>query len=439
MKSRITLVLLLFLLTPPVLTQDKGLPPGQAELINAERAFARLSVERGIRESFIAYFADDGIGFAPHPYKVKESLSGKPVPAARSTIVLNWAPVYGDIAQAGDLGWNTGPTVFEDTGPDKKPARHGMFFSVWKKQSDGSWKVVVDLGTDTPAAVVPLNAPFRTSYRSSSKPSASSVKVEDEIAELLKVEREFLALAKESSAGKAYESRLCDDARVHRPEAMPVAGESALRSWLARQTMTLSGEPIRADVSRSGDLGYAYGSYELGGAKPEKGYFARVWKRDAKGRWRIVMDVVHPLPQGAQIPPQQPQTASPKALAQKAQDHYLGQEWAEAAAAYQQLVKATPNDPVAWHRLGTSQIFLKQYAEAIKNLKQAIEVGGSGALDFYNLACAYAQSGQKEMALDNLEKAISAGFTDRQQYETDSDLDSLRGIERFKELLKRLK
>ena len=37
-----------------------------------------------------------------------------------------------------------------------------------------------------------------------------------------------------------------------------------------------------------------------------------------------------------------------------------------------------------------------------------------------------------------MEKAINAGFTDRQQYKTDSDLDSLRETERFKELLKRL-
>jgi hypothetical protein len=66
-------------------------------------------------------------------------------------------------------------------------------------------------------------------------------------------------------------------------------------------------------------------------------------------------------------------------------------------------------------------------------------VGGGAALDFYNLACAFALSGQKEKALDNLEKAISAGFTDRQQYESDSDLDSLRETERFKELLKRLR
>jgi len=162
--------------------------------------------------------------------------------------------VYGDVAQAGDLGWNTGPTVIEDTSPEKKPARHGMFFSVWKRQGDGSWRVALDLGADTPAAVAPLNAPFKTSYRASGrtpdKQPAASVNVEEEIAGLLKVEREFLATAKASSVGQAYQSRLSDDARVHRPSVMPVVGKDALQGWLAQQTMTLSGEPIKADVSR---------------------------------------------------------------------------------------------------------------------------------------------------------------------------------------------
>jgi len=220
---------------------------------------------------------------------------------------------------------------------------------------------------------------------------------------------------------------------VHRPGVMPVVGKDALRGWLAQQTMALSGEPIKADVSRSGDLGYVYGGYELGGAQPQKGYFARVWKRDAEGQWRIVVDTISPLPPGTPLAGQ-----SQEGLASKAQAHYLARQWAEAVAAYQQYVKQNPNDPVAWHRLGTSQIYLRQLPEAIRSLEQAIKVGGGAALDFYNLACAFALSGQKEKALDNLEKAINAGFTDRQQYETDNDLDSLRETERFKELLKRL-
>lgn len=435
MKLLGAITLLLFVLTFPVLTQEKDLPPAQAELVNTEREFAKLAVERGVRESFIAYFADDGIGFAPHPHKVKERFSNSPAPAARPSLTLNWAPVYGDVAQAGDLGWNTGPTLIEDTSPEKKPARHGMFFSVWKKQIDGNWRVALDLGADTPAAVAPLNAPFKTSYQASSKGPTANVNVGEEIAGLLKVEREFLAAAKAGGLGQAYRSRLSDDARIHRPGVMPVVGKDALRDWLARQTMTLSGEPIKVDVSRSGDLGYAYGSYELGGAEPQKGYFARVWKRDSKGQWRIVMDTVSPLPPGT------PHLAaqSQEDLATKAQAHYLAQEWAEAAAAFQRLVKENPNDPVAWHRLGTSQIYLRQLPDAIKSLEQAIKVGGGEALDFYNLACALALSGERDRALDSLDKAINAGFTDRQQYETDSDLDSLRETGRFKELLKKLR
>jgi len=435
MKLLGAITLSLFVLTFPVLTQEKDLPPAQADLVNAERAFAKLAGERGVRESFIAYFADDGIGFAPHPHKVKERFSNSPAPAARPPLTLNWAPVYGDIAQAGDLGWNTGPTLIEDTSPEKKPARHGMFFSVWKKQSDGSWRVALDLGADTPAAVAPLNAPFKTSYRASGKGPTTNVNVGEEIAGLLKVEREFLAAAKASGLGQAYRSRLSDDARIHRPGVMPVVGKDALRDWLARQTMTLSGEPTKVDVSRSGDLGYAYGSYELSGAQPQKGYFARVWKRDAEGQWRIVVDTVSLLPPGT------PHLAaqSQEDLATKAQEYYLAQQWAEAAEAYQRIVKENPNDPVAWHRLGTSQIYLRQLPDAIKNLEQAIKVGGGAALDFYNLACAFALSGEKEKALDNLDKAVNAGFTDRQQYETDSDLDSLRETGRFKELLKKIR
>jgi ketosteroid isomerase-like protein len=435
MKLLGAITLLLFVLTFPVLTQEKDLPPAQADLVNAERAFAKLAGERGVRESFIAYFADDGIGFAPHPHKVKERFSNSPAPAARPPLTLNWAPVYGDIAQAGDLGWNTGPTLIEDTSPEKKPARHGMFFSVWKKQSDGSWRVALDLGADVPTAVAPLSAPFKTFYRASGKGPIANVNVREEIAGLLKVEREFLAAAKASGLGQAYRSRLNDDARIHRPGVMPVVGKDALRDWLDLQTMTLSGEPIKVDVSRSGDLGYAYGSYELGGAQPQKGYFARVWKRDAEGQWRIVIDTVSLLPPGTSHLAAQSQ----EDLATKAQAHYLAQEWAEAAAAYQRLVKENPNDPVAWHRLGTSQIYLRQLADAIKSLEQAIKIGGGAALDFYNLACAFSLSGEKEKALDNLEKAVNAGFTDRQQYETDSDLDSLRETGRFKELLKKLR
>ena len=79
---------------------------------------------------------------------------------------------------------------------------------------------------------------------------------------------------------------------------MPAVGKDELHAWLAKQTMSLAaGQAIGADVARSGDLGYVYGSYELGGDKPEKGYYARVWKRNSDGEWKIVLDTHSLIPQ----------------------------------------------------------------------------------------------------------------------------------------------
>ena len=272
---------------------DAGLPPAQHELFEAERAFVRLAAEKGFRDSFYAYFAEDGIAFNPHPFHVRTALGEQPsTPAPMGAV---WAPVYGDIAAAGDLGWNTGPLVF--AGRNGEPDRHGMFFSVWKRQADGTFKVVLDIGSDTPSAVVPLDEPAHSSWRSDTGLS-TAVDVAAETAKLLEVERAFLATAASESLGRAYGSRLADEARVHRPSAMPVVGRIMLGSWANMQKEKITGEPLFADVSKSGDLGYAYGSFAASGDAPEAGYWARVWKKDECGDWRIVMDTVSPLPTG---------------------------------------------------------------------------------------------------------------------------------------------
>src|SRR5688572_20580498 len=143
------------------LAAGTGLPPAQQEVFDAERAFVRLAAEKGFRDSFHAYFAEDGIAFNPHPFRVRGAVGGQA--AAPAPMGADWAPVYGDVAAAGDLGWNTGPLVY--AGRDGQPERHGMFFSVWKRQSDGSFKVVLDIGSDTPSAVVPISEPPHSSWQ----------------------------------------------------------------------------------------------------------------------------------------------------------------------------------------------------------------------------------------------------------------------------------
>jgi ketosteroid isomerase-like protein len=412
------------LILSPALAADAGLNAAQQDMFDTERAFVKLAAERGFRDSFYTYFADDGIAFNPHPFRVRTALANQPPSPGPMGAV--WAPVYGDIAVAGDLGWDTGPLVFE--GKNGQPERHGMFFSIWKRQADGKFKVVLDIGNDTPSAVVPMDTPVQSSHRPGATPRAN-VDIAAETAGLVAIERAFLATAQSESLGRAYGSRLSDEARVHRPGAMPVAGRVALNEWANAQSAKFRGEPLGADVSHSGDLGYAYGNYEKVGETPEAGYYARVWKRDSKGDWRIVMDTVSPLPAGVK-----PLTAE----LQRAEELYFAGRWSDAEAAYQKHVDANPGNAFAWNRLGSSQIQLKKYPDATRNLERSIELSGGIPADFYNLACAYALSGAPDKALDNVELAIAKGLKNRSQYESDPDLASLRDQARFKALMQPL-
>jgi len=248
-------------------------------------------------------------------------------------------------------------------------------------------------------------------------------------ASLLAAERAFLATAAAESIGRAYGSRLADEARVHRPGTMPVVGRATLDAWANTQGARFSGEPLFSDVAQSGDLGYAYGSFEGLGDASQAGYFVRVWKRDARGDWRIVMDTVSPLPAGVK-----PLTGE----LMRAEEPYLEGRWAEAEAAYGKYVAANPSNAFAWNRLGTAQIQQKKFGEAVASLERAVDIGGGVAVDYYNLACAYALAGSPDRALDNVERAMAKGFKQRAQYESDPDLASLHELPRFRALMQSL-
>lgn len=287
-------------------TQNESLSPALRSLVEAERAFARTSVEKGVRDSFFEFFAEDGINFTPHPTNTRESIRKSQPPATRPPMTLNWEPAFADISQAGDLGYTTGPFWVTDQSPEKRPARHGFYFSIWKKQADGQWKVVIDAGVPTPAPASNQPPGLKGASPSQFKQKSAKVNIEAERTALSAVEREFLQAAKTDGVVKAFESFMADDARLHRTGIYPLTEQGAIRAFFAAKPLTMTWEPIKADVSQSNDLGYTYGSYELRengaagsaatAAATEKGYFVRVWKRNKDGKWKVVLDTTNPLP-----------------------------------------------------------------------------------------------------------------------------------------------
>jgi ketosteroid isomerase-like protein len=64
---------------------------------------------------------------------------------------LLWTPVGADISAFGDLGYTYGIFEFHSKDKEGKPVvQHGKYTSIWKRQKDGSWKVVLDMGNSSP-------------------------------------------------------------------------------------------------------------------------------------------------------------------------------------------------------------------------------------------------------------------------------------------------
>jgi ketosteroid isomerase-like protein len=265
-------------------------------LINAERSFSRLSEEKGIKEAFLFYLADDSIVFRPKPVPGKNVYEATP---DDSPALLTWEPAYAEVAPDGDLGYTTGPYDLKDKSKPAAAARYGHYVSVWQKQPSGLWKVVVDVGiSHQPPGFRPMEVMTR---KDASRPKRP-VRVDKltELNNLLKVEAEFSARAAANGVMDAYTAFAYEDIRFYRDGLLPMTGIESLRREFSKSPGRLSWEPMDGDVSRWGTLGYIFGTAEEeGGAAADPGglsSYLRIWRKTSDGRWMIALDLAVPAP-----------------------------------------------------------------------------------------------------------------------------------------------
>ncbi|MHC4817202.1 MAG: TPR end-of-group domain-containing protein [Planctomycetota bacterium] len=80
----------------------------------------------------------------------------------------------------------------------------------------------------------------------------------------------------------------------------------------------------------------------------------------------------------------------------------------------------------------------RRYGEARKAFEAFLRTYKTHADSWYNYACCLARLGEKEPAYEALEKAAKIGFNRAPVAAQDADLASLRGTQRFRDLLKRM-
>lgn len=107
----------------------------------------------------------------------------------------------------------------------------------------------------------------------------------------------------------------------------------------------------------------------------------------------------------------------------------------QAAKAFRTILEEQPNNDRAWLNLAICVHSLKDYQGAIEIYTKAAKFPRVRQTALYNTACAHALLGHSEPALESLEAAIEAGFSNASLIRNDSDLDSLREDKRFDEIV----
>ncbi len=142
-------IALLVLLTATSFSANQKPAKGADLLIQLEANFA-ADVARDGHAAFITHFAEDGVEVVDGGgFDTKDAMR-KQAPWPEGTS-LTWTPIKADMAASGDLGYTYGNFVLTSKNKDGKVVTsYGKYTSIWKKQPDGQWKVVVDVGNSSP-------------------------------------------------------------------------------------------------------------------------------------------------------------------------------------------------------------------------------------------------------------------------------------------------
>jgi ketosteroid isomerase-like protein len=209
-----------------------------------------------------------------------------PPPNTQRKNKLDWYPIWTDASESGDLALSTGPTVTSELATGKA-LRWGNFASVWKKQGDGSWKVIVDMGAphaEPPNPETQWKAGKATGFK------AKNINVEQEAQKLAEFEKTAF---RGTSAADSYAKVLTVESRLHREGVFPVKGKSLIVDHLSKSgVQNVTFEPQKAEVASSGDIAYTYGAYTLQPGD-KKGYYVHFWKREKNGDWKMVLDLAN--------------------------------------------------------------------------------------------------------------------------------------------------
>lgn len=256
-------------------------------LVEAERAFNHDAADRGVRAAFLEHLAAEGVVFRPGPvpgpafYRDQTDAGGG----------LSWDPAYAEISEARDLGYTLGP--YESRTPTGE-VHYGHYVSVWRKQKDGHWRVVIDGGNHHPP---PLQVAERFDYRPAvtGRGTPADIDTASEWVRLQAAEKALItALGETGRSSLALLQFATPDIRYFPPDTFPVSGRGAVETALLGRKDILSFEPAGGGIAGTGDLAYTFGKAARKAAEHAPvvdGGYLRIWRRSSGGVWQVALEL----------------------------------------------------------------------------------------------------------------------------------------------------
>lgn len=266
--------------------------PDLQQLIDSELAFAAKAQATDVPTAFLAYLDSAGMIFDGQQ-AVNGMAAYRTAPKGGKEL-LKWYPVIAHVSQQGDLGFTAGPFQFL-ADRSQPPVGAGYFFSVWKKNMKGEFKVMLDGGVMHSPGQDPNQLFQRT-------PEPARYTGYDFISPVPNVKNDGLGPWKQEEVfremaakdpGQAYAQYLAEEVvllRSDRPfgkskaEALLAVSRDSVQSYQFIQS--------QQGISKAGDLAYCFGK-AIGqrAGKSVGGFFTRVWKHRPEG-WMVVAEQV---------------------------------------------------------------------------------------------------------------------------------------------------
>jgi ketosteroid isomerase-like protein len=257
------------------------------KLVETEQAFASFAAEKGTKAAFLEFLADDGIVFQPRETNGKLFWKNRP----ESPAWLNWSPAWADLSSDGNLGYTTGGWSLHPLGKTDKATAFGEYLTIWKRQSDGNFKAVLDIGITHKQ-----DTTGNKNWKSPTDAGSGVKNIKKGINNGILTD-----IFSKELLSQGYFNYFADDVIVLREGHPTFYGKTDGFLGLEKvdsQFPQGSYLDFKADVSPVfGNMMYARGVYQLThkDKTTSSWNFTQIWK-NRNGKWQIVADLFAPIP-----------------------------------------------------------------------------------------------------------------------------------------------